>query len=236
MSATLEMIERIAYERVITDKEVIGEVINSFLDVGFKELTGSKNYNIVLNELSNGFEFSKPAIEDLSLREILILISHEKGRGYFEIEEDDIWPDTKLEDGFCTSFSCFHLMSALVFAKARVPAVGRFMKIAPGPFTRALSCREMYPEVMNAISKYCKGVIKDAPRTLGDCLGAASAVGNAPWACGVIGLEFYAERMTQLYRIAKNILMDGLCDRLIVPDAVDFMMVYCKCECKEEEV
>ena len=90
MSEILDKIESLASGKKIFDQELIGIILDTFLDLRFSEIAKNERFESFMPEdLANGLHLEKQAVSGCTVRELLVLIGMESDEEWFDIPDKD---------------------------------------------------------------------------------------------------------------------------------------------------
>ena len=258
MSRTLDEMERIASETRISDPDWIKEIVNGFLNMTYRELSGQEyRFGYVAKDIAKGFSLDEDKVRDLKLRDILTVIGYEPAAPWFEIPEDDIWFRERYGSRrFFSAGNCFSLSQIILQRKKEVPLLGRFLKMDYWQFMKYLYDRMVilsgsgngYPDRGRFAGMQFNRVMQDTEdfvyeygsvdrgkkMTTEDVLTTACNLGRHSWICGTEPLDSFRDKVFSSYRITLLFFMNSIRMVLIPSDRSAFKSLLLQCSDVDE--
>lgn len=260
MSKELDAIEKVAREKIVSDRDAIEDAIRSLLSLkpdAFDVTPNSKAFmNALTGDISSGFALEKELVKELDLAQILTIIGYEPGVPWFEIDEN--WfRARRLGKGFFCAPNCYMLARALYESQRKNPVVARFMKISFTEFvdlacdrigsdhirSREIRDRErseigrMYRATEERLAQWITDEKRKASRddrTMKEVIDTAMIKSLRPWLCGTQQLAGYMDNIIAVNEIAKLIFMDCIRQAFVKNNRMDFRRILDRCSSEQE--
>lgn len=257
MSKILDEMEAMSYVDGIKDMETIDDTIEKLLSMTYAELAGDNpSHRLLCRDLSNGFELNPAALEEKTIREILMFIGYEPGVFFYQLSMDEDWfygnEKFARNKRLLCSFSCYLLAQTMVNRKNELFLLNRLFHIDYQSFIKYLdnriasSCnggkttvREMADRrvKLNRIATTTGNFIIDFHRehiienhTIEDLLVTATSVCNKKWNCGFTKLNDYVRDVMEAHQVLKMFFMDSIRTNMVFSSRNEFLMLWDECK------
>ncbi|MCR4788778.1 MAG: hypothetical protein K5888_09330 [Lachnospiraceae bacterium] len=247
MSKQLEAIENIASSERIRDLKLTDYIVKDLLDLPFGKLQGSGAYNLLVKDLSKGFDLDADKVSELKIRDVLLLIGYEPAFDYFAVPDGESWfYEFNSDLRFYSAWNCMLLAGCLNYGQRVVSEARQFMTV--DYFTYMGYLREKIldpsdgrygrPDKEKRARKVCGGIYKDTTKfvfsnndsldpvkgmTVGDVIETLWSKGTAGWYCGFMPIETFMDRTIQAHRLINLLFMDCTRMSLIMADRNDLI-------------